>query len=179
MKNFKSMLAEAKLPERTVAICLRGDLAADHEAAERELEAAQKRLADSLEGNGVGPLVERIEALEAEMREHTYDFRFRALTKSKFRALLAAYPARRGEDGEVVTSDQLTMSNIDEMLPALVRACLIDPEPGDVDWADLEEKLTDRQQSDLTDAAWFVNRGEISIPFSRAASLAKRNSAGE
>jgi hypothetical protein len=179
MKNFKAMLAEAKLPERTVAICLRGDLVADHEAAERELEVAQKRPADSLEGNGVGAIVDRIEALEAEMREHTYPFRLRALPKPQFRALLAAYPARRGEDGEVVDSDRFTMSNLDEMLPALVRACTVDPELDTDEWADLEEKLTDRQQGDLADAAWGVNRGEVDVPFSRAASLAKRTSGGE
>jgi hypothetical protein len=34
-------------------ICLRGDLAADHEAAERELEQAEKTSADSLAGSGI------------------------------------------------------------------------------------------------------------------------------
>jgi len=179
MKNFKSMLAEAKLPERTVAICLRGDLAADHAAAERELEAAQKRPADSLEGNGVGAIVEHIEALEAQMREHTYDFRLRALPKPEFRALVAAYPPRRGEDGEIVDQDRYIMANFDELLPALVRACTVDPSPEEIDWDDLDSKLTDRQQGDLADAAWFVNRGEVDVPFSRAASLAKRSFAGE
>jgi hypothetical protein len=42
LKNFKTMLAEAKLPERTVEICLRGDLVAEHQQAERELERAKK-----------------------------------------------------------------------------------------------------------------------------------------
>jgi hypothetical protein len=31
LNNFKTMLGTAKLPERTVPICLRGDLQAEHE----------------------------------------------------------------------------------------------------------------------------------------------------
>lgn len=179
LKNFKAMLAEAKLPENSVPICLRGDLVADHEAAERDLEVAQKKPADSLAGNGVGEIVERIEALEAEMREHTYDFRFRAIPKPDFRAMVAAHPPRRDEDGSVVEQDRYMMANYETMLTALVRACLIDPPPEEVDWDELDAKLTDRQQGNLADAAWFVNRGEVDVPFSRAASLVKRNSSGE
>jgi hypothetical protein len=201
LKNFKAMLAEAKLPEKSVPICLRGDLVADHEAAERDLEVAQKKPADSLAGNGVGEIVERIEALEAEMREHTYDFRLRALPKPKFRAIVAAHPPRRDEDGSVVEQDRYIMANYDELLPALVRACTVDPELAPEDWRFLEvgddeetrarltaegredeireAALNDRQWGDLYDAAWFVNRGEVDVPFSRAASLVKRNSSGE
>jgi hypothetical protein len=180
LKNFKAMLAEAKMAEKSVAICLRGDLVADHEAAERDLELAQKKpAANSLDGNGVGAIIDRIEALEDEMREHTYDFRFRALPKPDFRALIAEYPPRRGDDGEVVAEDRYIMANYDTLLPALIRACLIDPELSDEDWTALDAKLSDRQFGDLSDAAWFVNRGEVDVPFSRAASLAKRNSGGE
>lgn len=179
LKDFKAMLAGAKLPEKSVAICLRGDLVADHEAAERELEVAQKKPADSLAGNGVGEIVERIEALEAQMAEHTYDFRFRAIPKPDFRALVAAHPPRRDEDGSIVEQDRYVMANYDTLLTSLVRTCLVDPGPEDVDWDELDAKLTDRQQGDLADAAWFVNRGEVDVPFSRAASLVKRNSSGE
>lgn len=176
MSNFKDLLAQAKMAEKSVLVCLRGDLVADHEAAERELEQAQKRPADSLAGNGSAAIIERIEALEAEMKANSYEFRFRALPKPAFRALVASYPPRRGEDGEVVPEDRYTMSNQEDMLPALIRACLVDPELDDASWADLEGKLTDRQFGDLADGAWFVNRGEVDVPFSRAASLAKRNS---
>jgi hypothetical protein len=99
LKNFKTMLAEAKLPESTVMICLRGDLAADHEAAERELEEAAKRGSDSLAGTGTGEIADRIEALEAEMREHSYEFRLRALPAAQFRAFKAEHPSRIDEEG--------------------------------------------------------------------------------
>src|SRR4051812_15675270 len=73
--DFRDLLKQAKLPERTVPVCLRGDLVADHEALERQLQAAQDRPVDSFEGNGAGDLADRIRGLEGEMREHTYTFR--------------------------------------------------------------------------------------------------------
>src|SRR4051812_32715624 len=105
------MLAEAKLPESTVMICLRGDLAADHEAAERDLVQAEKKGAESLAGAGVAEIVDRIEALEAEMREHTYEFRLRALPRADWRALCNSHPPRRGEDDEIVEPDRFVGIN--------------------------------------------------------------------
>jgi hypothetical protein len=176
--DFKALLAGAKLPERTVQICLRGDLVADHEAAERELEVAGRTVGDSLAGSGTGAIVERIEALEAQMREHTYPFRLRAVSKPAFRALVAAYPPRRDAEGNIVPEDRVILCNQDELLPALVRVSVIDPELTAAEWEELLGKITDRQFGDLADAAWFLNRGEIDVPFSVIASRAKRDSAG-
>ena len=177
LKNFKAMLAEAKLPEATVEICLRGDLAADHEAAERELERAEKAGADSLAGSGAGELADRILALEDEMREHTYEFRLRALPRPQWRALVAQHPPRRGDDNEIVEPDRYMGVNAETFYDAIIRACLVDPELTDDEWAPLEAALTDHQYSALADAAWGINRREVDIPFSHAASRMKRDSA--
>lgn len=177
--EFRKLLADAKIAERSVPICLRGDLAADHAEAERQLAEAQKRGADSLAGDGTGLIIAWIRQLETEMAEHTYPFRLRALPKAVFKKMVEDHPPRRGEDGAVIDADRYMMCNSEEMLPALVRACVYDPELSEADWAELEEKLTHRQLGDLDDAAWFVNRGEVDVPFSRAASLLSRNSADE
>ena len=179
MKSFKAMLAEARLPERTVPVCLRGDLAAEHEAAERELEKAQKAAADSLAGNGVGELVERIEALEAQMQASTHNFVLRAMPKPAFRALVAAYPPRPAEGDETHQADERMGFNVDDFYPALIRAAIVDPELDDDDWQRLNEVLTDNQFSGLGYAALLLNTGEIDVPFSLAASRAKRISSDE
>jgi hypothetical protein len=179
LKNFKAMLAEAKLPERTVEICLRGDLVADHETAERQLEQADKQGSDSLAGSGAGEIADRLEALEQEMREHTYEFRLRALPKPAWRKLCGEHPPRRGEDNETVEPDRYVGINAETFYEAMIRSCLVDPELDDESWAQLSEALTDRQFEDLSDAAWAVNRREVDIPFSRAASRMKRDSAAE
>jgi uncharacterized small protein (DUF1192 family) len=178
--DFRALLKGAKLPERSVPVCLRGDLAADHETAERELEQAQNSSADSLAGSGVGELVERIEALQAEMQQHTYDFRLRALPRPEFRALMASHPPRQLDDGGLDQDDASVGWNQATFTDALIRACTVDPLLDDTEWTDLlGSKLTDRQYVDLSNAAWFVNRGEVDVPFSRAASRAKRTSADE
>jgi hypothetical protein len=66
MGKYKAT-AEAKRAERTVPICLRGDLVADWEAADRELKRAadENRSADSKEGAGLGALAEKVRALGA------------------------------------------------------------------------------------------------------------------
>jgi hypothetical protein len=178
LRSFKELVAEARLPEATVPICLRGDLVADHELAERELGLAQKQATESLAGNGAAAIAERIEGLEAQMREHTYPFRFRALPRREWRALVAAHEPRRNDDNEIVDADRAGV-NAETFYDAMIRACLVDPELTDEEWAALNEALTDRQYCDISDAAWMLNRREVDIPFSLAASRMKRDSAAE
>jgi hypothetical protein len=175
MRSFKTMLAEAKLPERTVQICLRGDLVADHEAAERELEQAQRNAATSLAGNGAAEIAERIEALEGRMREHTYDLRLRALPRSEFRSLQVAHPPREGEK-----LDAGFGVNGETFFPALIRATVVDPVLDDAEWADLlDTHLTDFQFNDIALSAWGLNAREVDIPFSLAASRLRRATGAE
>jgi hypothetical protein len=178
LRNFKSMLAEAALPETVVPVCLRGDLAADHELAERELEQAQKAATDSLAGNGAAEIAERIEGIEGQMREHSYDFRLRALPRREWRELVAAHPARRDENNKILDEDSMGVDS-STFFDAMIRACLVDPELDDAEWEALNAALTDRQFDDLSSAAWGLNRREIDIPFSRAASRMRRATAAE
>jgi hypothetical protein len=177
--DFDALLDGAKLPEKTVPVCLRGDLAAEFEELDRQLTEAQRKQSDSLDGSGVGALLDRMEALQAEMREHTYLFRLRAMPKPKFRALIAAHPPRRGDDGELVDGDRLMGVDTETFWDALIRACLIDPVLDDEKWRRTEAALTDKQYEQLSDAAWGLNRGEVDIPFSLAASRINRVSADE
>lgn len=178
-KDFSALLKSAKLPERTVEICLRGDLVAEHEEAERQLEQAQRAQGDSLAGNGAGAIAERIEALEAEMREASYTFRLRALSRPAWRDLLKEHPPRRGEDGEMLQPDGALGIDSETFFAAMIRACLVDPALTVGQWSELEQALTDRQFDTLSDAAWALNRREVDIPFSRAASRMRQASAAE
>jgi hypothetical protein len=180
--DFKTLLADAALPERTVPLCLRGDLVAEHEELDRRLEEANRRPADSLEGNGAGDLVDQIEALQARMQASTVVFRLRALPKPAWRALIAAHPPRRDTDGNPLQEDAAIGLNMETFFDAITRACLVYPVIDDETWAMMAGpagKLTDRQLGQLSDAAWAVNRGEIDVPFSHAASRARRTTGGE
>jgi len=173
------MLAGAKLPERTVEICLRGDLVADHQAAERELEKAKKRPGNSLAGNGTAEIAERIQALEAEMQGSVAEFRLRALPAPKFRAFKAEYPIRLDDKNEPKREDLVYGFNIETGFEPLTRLCIVDPELDDETWLQLMDTLTENQFEDLAGAAWYLNRGDVDIPFSSDASELMRASAAE
>jgi hypothetical protein len=202
--TFTELLKGARLPEADHPICLRADLTAEFEAAERELERLRKQapVADSLAGSPTRSLALKIEELQRQMQEATYHFRLRALPKSKWRALVADHPPRKDDKGEPIAEDAQVGINKEAFLDALIRVSVIDPVMTAREWrvfleghSEEEKKelreagreedirgdgvLTDRQYSDLCDEAWFLNRGEVSVPFSRAASLLRRDTASE
>jgi hypothetical protein len=189
VSSYRTERKDAQRAERTVPICLRGDLVGDWEAADRELKRVQQEnlVSNSIETPDLAGLAERVRALEAEMHEHTENYRLRAMPRHKFRALVAAHPPRIGEDGEVVEDDRLGL-NSDTFFPELIRQSVVEPKLDDEDWAwllgtdDEDDEggiLTDRQVGDLQDVAWFLNRGEVNVPFSHAASLANRGTGSE
>lgn len=197
--TFTQMLAGAKLPEKTVPICLRGDLVAEFEDLERQLEeAVREDKRDSLEDPGPVAVAERMQQLRAEMAEFTYPFRLRAMPRTAWREFVAQHPPRQQEqDGEqeIDPRDRIFLLNTDTFWPALIRASVYDPQLTDDQWRELlgddeEERrrreaeslptedgvLTDKQFSALADAAWGLNRRDVNVPFSPAASRLTRSS---
>jgi hypothetical protein len=174
MKNFKQMLAGAKLPEHVEPTCLRGDLKAEHERLEAELERLEADAVDSLAGNGGAELAEQIRTLEEEMRENTYLIRLRAMSRPGFRAFLAEFPPRLDDEGKVNKLDSAFDFNIDSGAEALLRRSIVDPEMDDADFAALVETLTENQFDTLTMAAIRLNRSDVNVPKSRAASRLNR-----
>lgn len=184
IKNFADILGTAKLPEKTVPLCLRGDLVAELEDLERKLEDAEKDRGDSLDaGADVAGLVEEIELLQGQMKESIYTFKVRALSRRAYRALVAEHPARQDVDDDgnkkVNADDESLGFNVTTFFEALLRIALIDPELDDTAWEQLLDALTDRQFDELAGAAWLLNRTEVDIPFSRAGSTKNRSSSPE
>jgi hypothetical protein len=178
LKNFKAMLADAKRPEKTVNVCLRGDLAAEYEDLESSLEEAQGQAGDSLDA-GVGDIAENLEAMRELMKEYTYPFRLRALSRPAFRALVAEHPPRRQGDA-IDERDVAFMVNLDTFNREFIKLSVVSPEMDEDDWTSLlDDKLTDAQFENLAVAAWMLNRVDVDIPFSHAASRPSRASAPE
>jgi hypothetical protein len=171
--DFDKLLASAKMPEKIVPVCLRGDLAADFEAVDRELAEVQKAKTNSLAGSGAAALIEQLDALTVEMKEHTYPFRLRAVPRHVWRDLMAAHPPRE-KDGEVLMEDRLTGADRSTVFEPMVRMSIVDPALDGQQWTKLLAALTDRQFEDLTAAAWDLNQGKIDIPFSDAALQSRR-----
>lgn len=171
-RDIKALIRDARLPEATVAVCLHADLVAEVEAAERELAQEQARPRTSLgDGGRAREIAERIEALRRQMMEYTVEFRLRAMTRPQWRAFVAEHPPRKADDGSVDERDKYIGVNTDTFFPALIRRSVVSPELDDEDWRLLlDERLTDRQVDQLADAAWRLNRRDVDVPFSPAAS---------
>ena len=124
--DWASLAAQAQPRRKTVALCLRGDLAAELEAAEDT-------------GDGA-----RVEELTAAVHAATVTFTVQGLTRDKYRALEAQHPDPDGGSGW----------NVDTFPEALVRACLVTPEVQASD--PLFAVLTPAQVERLFEAAFLA-----------------------
>lgn len=188
--SIKQMIKEAKLPERSVSICLDQGLQAEYEGLERELAALLKLPDESSLGDN--PRVEKAEemaALEDRMRSRSVDFVFRALPRRKFTALLKAHPPREDD-----LFDKNQGYNTDTFYEDLIRRCSVSPELDADDWTNLigrdadpddpedeevDGVLSSAQYDMISNTAWMVNRRDVDIPFSPAASRLLRTSSPE
>lgn len=164
-------LAAARPAERTVQLCLRGDLQAEFEELDRQLESARKAQPDSLAGGTeVVVLSQKIEAVRERMQAATVTFRLRALPRRRWRQLMAEHPPRRTDDGKPVETDVIGV-NAETFFDPLVRECTVEPQLTEEQWVRLlDEVLSDRQFDLLMGTAWALNRHDVAVPTSRAAS---------
>jgi hypothetical protein len=167
--TVKELIAGAKLPERSVSVCLHADLTAQMGGLERQLAVAEGERAAGAgslaSGSRSRVISEQINALREVMLEHTLEFRVRALPRHRFTALRKEHPPREGN-----AFDAAAETNLETLTEALVRACVVEPELDDADWAALDENFSDAQWQLLANAAWAVCARDVAVPFSRSAS---------
>ncbi len=160
MTTFADIKANAKLPQKTVELCLRGDLQAEYEGLERELKRARAAVSGTLAPNeDVKTLEEMMANLRDQMSASVQVFTMRGLSKKKFRDLITKYPPR----------DQDRMNGLGhnaETFPVpLVQACCIDPVMTVMEVEELcDELLTQGQWDALFITAFLLNRDDIEVP---------------
>lgn len=174
--DITTMLGRAKLPETVVPTCLAGDLMAEWEQLERDLEQARAKQSDSLAGNGEGPILDRMESLRGQMQETTYPVRLRALPWREWRALCAEHPPRKTDEGTVDDRDVMLQINAETFFPALTRRSIVKPEMDDDTYERFVDALTERQYGKLGGEAWSLNRSDVDVPFLPAGSRTPRDS---
>lgn len=192
--DIKALVRSSKRAERTVPICLRGDLVAQFEELDRQLAvelakaeapSGDRRLTARVPGQQTA---EAMAKLREQMSESTVAFRLRALAPARWATLRAEHPPRKGEDGKAVTSDIIGV-NSDTFFEPLIRESIYYPVIDDETWEILmgrgvpteedpdagQRGFSDGQLDSLGGAAWLLNRGEVDIPFSRVASRILRS----
>jgi hypothetical protein len=198
--DFESKMAGAQQAERTVEICLRGDLVAELQDLERQAMRARADRSPSKEDATAADFVAQILAKQAEMREAAEVFRLRPLSPRKYRALREQHPPRRDDKGEPFPADVNVGFNMDTFPHALIPLCAVTPQLTDEKWRQLlgdsdtsaaaleaegkEDEILDglvtySQYMDLVNACYILNEGDVSVPFSPAALLTSRDSDDE
>ncbi|MEU4410767.1 hypothetical protein AB0F88_40205 [Streptosporangium sp. NPDC023963] len=165
--EFADIKGRIKLPEKTVSICLRGDLQAEFEGLERDLAAARsKPKAVTLSGGNeeAETIAQMIADLSEEMREHSTVFRFRGLTKRAYSDLVAQYPPTREQE------EKGNDVNWETFPVALIAACAIEPKMTEAEAGELNDMVTQAQWNAIYMAASAVNAAKLDIPNSSAAS---------
>lgn len=198
--DFASKMAGARTPERTVPVCLRGDLVAELEDLERQAQQARANRSPSKEDATAAELVEQIRAKQDEMREATEVFRLRALAPRKYRALREKHPPRRDDEGEPDRGDVSLGFNRDTFPHVLIPLCTVVPQLDEQQWHELigdtetaalaleaegkadevvDGLLSYSQFMALANTCWDLNEGDVSVPFSPIALLTSRDSDSE
>lgn len=200
--RLKRALARAGRPERTIPVVFAAHLVAELEQLERDYAAAlvtDAAGAESLEsGAEAAAIRERIQRVRADLVESTVIFRLRALEPHVYAEMRDQHPPRPGN-----RIDLNVGFNRDTFIPALVRACTVDPHPDEDDWklifgepaeegeADTGEQgdaatvpprrgslLSHYYWTALGATAWNINEAAVAVPFSSAGFTASPISGG-
>lgn len=164
--DLAALLAQAKLPERTVDLCLRGDLQAEWEALQSALLEARKAERTSLADAEPGEEIEKqIRVLEDTMSGSVLTLRLRALNRKDFHDLTLKHPPR--EDHRL---DRMYGFNLETFNAECIRVSVVEPVLDDGEWQQLLEVLTPGQYKLLSDTCEVLNHQPVDLPFSSSGS---------
>lgn len=162
MPNIEDILKQAKPRERTVKVCIRGDLAGEVERLTDELSKVSEEwepadLADVHPGRTIAA---QLKKARETAREAEVPFTLRYIGDQAYSDLVAAHPS----DSEKELFDSRTFPR------ALIVASCADPVMNGAQGAELFEIINEGEINKLFDAAWDVHNSADAVPFSLAAS---------
>ncbi|MBB4985037.1 hypothetical protein [Streptomyces nymphaeiformis] len=162
MPDISEILKKAKRRQKSVHLCLAGDLVAELEELERQLsEAGDAWSPDSLAATDPRvALAKKVAAARDKVRKSYTEFRFQSLGDKGWSDLLAEHPGK--EQGHAWDPDTFPK--------ALIAASAVDPEMLPEQVSELFEILNEGQREQLFQCAFDVNREAPGIPFSLSAS---------
>ena len=156
--DVEALIAGVRRPERTVPICLRGDLLAAWDDLSRQLEARAGTPVTSLADAPAGrDIAEHMTALAAQIAASERVVRLRGLSDRALSDLTAQHPPRTGRD---------EMWDPTTFPPALLAACAVDPVMTGEQAGRLLETVTRGDAARLFTAALEASTHAVSVPFS-------------
>jgi len=169
--SIEDILARAKPREKTVLICVRGDLAGEAERLQDELSRVNEdwEPADLGDVHPGREIAEKLKAVHAQVREAEEPFLLRYIGDKAYSDLVAAHPS--DNDQEAFDSESFPR--------ALVAASCVQPVMTEDQVVALFEVINEGEIKKLFDAAWDVHNSSDVVPFSLAASALLASLIGE
>lgn len=163
MTSFDEILAKAAPPELVVPLIVGGNQLARIRELEQELKDAPPpmSLADRSPASAIG---EQIAALQEEMRGTEVEFKLRAAPGRVWNRLQVARPVPQKDESEDAYADRVFAWTC-----AMLAATCVDPMMTVAQVETLAESLSGGAWDSLTNSAFTLNAGTVSVPFSPAA----------
>jgi hypothetical protein len=173
--DIEAVLAEARLPEDSVSLCLRRDLTSRFRELERQLRTANTKAVSLGERSEAKVIAEQMEELRTEMAGSETTFHLRALPSLEWAAFSATMPQRTKDE----SVEDFATKRFYPKMAELVSRCCYDPQMT-VDQVDrLVDVLAGNQWDELSGAVWSLNADREGVPFSVAAFALMRSSDSE
>ena len=172
--SLDEIMSSARLVERTVRICIRGDLEAEYEQTVNELgtlvdangEVLTKGDQALSDGSRAQELAGRVQDLEAQMKAASRTVRFRAMPDDDWRAFLKTHEDAAGK-----------VKDYDAFNEQIIARCAISPTLTVEGVRAMRKKLTPTQMTALANGAyWACTTGGVDVPKSPSFSPAPRPS---
>ncbi|MGW5582880.1 hypothetical protein [Streptomyces sp. NPDC003857] len=161
-RSITDILQQAKPRERTVLVCIRGDLAGEVERLTEEISkvSGDWEPTDLTAQHPARALSAQLREVREQARAAEVPFTLRYIGDKAYSDLLAAHPPE----------DEDKLFNEDTFPRALVVASCVDPVMTEDEAARLFEVLNQGEIQKLANAAWDVHTSAEIAPFSLAAS---------
>ncbi|MFE7954375.1 hypothetical protein [Streptomyces sp. NPDC057413] len=169
--SIEDILKQARPRERTVMVCIRGDLAGEADRLSEELSKVNQdwQPTDLTEEHPGRQIAAKLAELREQIKAAEVPFTLRYIGDRAYSDLLAAHPSDN--------DDQLFN---DATFPrALIAASCVDPVMSEDQVADLFEVINEGEIKKVFDAAWDVHHSADVVPFSLAASALLAGLGGE
>jgi hypothetical protein len=160
--SIEDILAQATPRERTVKVCIRGDLAGEAERLQDELSRVSEdwEPADLTDVHPGRELAAQLKELQQQIRGAEVPFKLRYIGDRAYSDLMAANPSK--DDSQAFDSETFPR--------ALIAASCVDPVMSEEQVTELFEKINEGEIKKLFDAAWDVHNSSDIVPFSLLAS---------
>jgi hypothetical protein len=171
MPSIDDILAQATPRERTVLVCIRGDLVGEADRLQDEMNRVTSdwEPADLTDVHPGRELAVKLKEVREQIKAAEVPFKLRYIGDRAYSDLMAAHPA--SDDGQAFDSDSFPR--------ALIAASCVDPVMSEEQVAQLFEKINEGEIKKLFDAAWDVHNSSEIVPFSLLASALTAALGGE